>query len=98
MTTFIILTTIILLIVLCYMGINNLFYFNREYNNLINQLMDDQIPVTIRRSTCQFEGTNFDIWISNYPYAYGTTYPNEGGTLSMKTRRRLSNYIITNQK
>lgn len=93
------LTIIILTIfILAYRMANNLNNYDREYDNLLNNLMDEGIPVTVGHFTIRFVGTNLVLWIGNYPYNYGQTYPNATHYPSMKTRRRLANYILTHQK
>ena len=90
--------TILTIIIIACKVTNNLHNYDKEYDNLLNNLMDEDTPVTKSHFTIRFVGTNLVIWIGNYPYNYGSTYPNASHYPSMKTRRRLANYIITHRK
>ena len=59
--------------------------------------MDNNTPITVSYLTAKFKYTDFNIWVGNYPYDYGSTYPNSTVYPSMKTRKRLANYIIQHQ-
>ena len=76
---------------------NNLNKYSKEYDTLLNDLMDQNTAITDSRFTISFETTSFQIWTGNYPYAFGSVYPLDTVYPSMKTRKRLANYIITHK-
>ena len=92
----IIFTAIIILtiVIIIYIIANNLHKYDKEYDNLLNNLMDEDTPVAVEYLTIRFVGTKLVVWAGNYPYNYGSTYPNKTHYASMKTRRRLVNYIL----
>lgn len=76
---------------------NNLHNYDKSYDTLLNHLMDKDIPITTSYLTAKFKDIDLQIWIGNYPYSYGNTYPNSTVFPSMKTRKRLASYIIQHQ-
>lgn len=80
-----------------YYHINRLPLYDKEYDKLLNHLMDNNTPITVSYLTAKFKDTDLQVWIGNYPYSYGNTYPNSTVFPSMKTRKRLANYIIRHQ-
>lgn len=93
---------VILIVMLCIYGIiyfitNNIFKVSKEYDKLLNDLMDKETPIEVSYLTMKFKDKNFKIWIGNYPYAYGSEYPSATVYPSMKTRKRLALYILENR-
>ena len=76
---------------------NNLHNYDKSYDTLLNHLMDNDVPITTSYLIARFKDTKLQIWIGNYPYSYGNTHPNSTVFPSMKTRKRLANYIIKHQ-
>ena len=55
---------------------NNLHKYDKSYDTLLNHLMDNDVPITASPYlTAKFKDTDFRVWIGNYPYSYGNTYP-----------------------
>ena len=92
----IIILVVVIVTAIAYRSINNLDKYDKIYDRLLNELMDNGIPIKVSAYTARFEGTEFQIWVGNYPYDYGCHYPHESLYPSMRTRRRLANYLITN--
>jgi len=96
LTIFIIL--FIALVVSWYVSVNNLGNYNKDYDKLLNQLMDDNIPVKVDSHTATFKDVKLTVWLGNYPYSYGQQYQAQMGYPSMRTRKRLALYTITNKE
>jgi hypothetical protein len=98
MLSFIFVSAVIGLVAMAtYFAANNLNKYSKEYDTLLNDLMDQNTAITTSNFTISFETTSFRVWVGNYPYAFGSTYPIDTVYPSMKTRKRLANYIITHK-
>lgn len=84
----------------------NQLKISNEIDCFVNQLIDDDSLVHIPkqyRHTAEFKtksGKVVSLWISNYPYAYGSVYARDGKKFtiesfgpSFQTRKRLKMYI-----
>ena len=91
-----ILVIVVAITIIAYISINNLDKYDKTYDKLLNELMDNKVPIDVSIHTARFEGTQFQIWVANYPYGFGHHYPHETLYPSKRTRRRLANYLITN--
>jgi len=80
--------------ILHYIDVNHIRFISKKYDKHLNELMDKNTDISEQLLTIKFEGTDFYVWTGNYPYAYGNIYPGNGIYASMKTRKRLREYII----
>ena len=88
--------TIILAFYIAYLNINNCFQVNKQYDKWLNDLMDKGTPLEEKSYyTVRFKDTTANIWVQNYPYAYGYTYGPDSGFPTMRTRKRLAAYIAS---
>jgi len=76
-----------------YIDSNHIRLIDKDYDKLLNELMDDDVDIVVNRYTMKFNSSDFTIWIGNYPYAYGYIYNLEVYP-TMKTRKRLKKYIL----
>jgi len=78
-----------------YRDTNYIKYVNKHYDDKLNKLMDENTDFTEEYLSIRFENCDFNVWTGNYPYAYGNIYPTNDIYPSMKTRKRLKNYIVS---
>ncbi len=71
------------------------YKFSEEWDTIVNNLMDNFEPNNFKLTeyTATFYGT--EIWIRNYPYAYGRTYKGTTVRPSRFTIIKLKNFIDT---
>jgi hypothetical protein len=77
-----------------YRDVNHIAFISKEYDEILNKLIDKKTPLKIEYGMVIFEGTSERIWVCNYPYAYGSVYTSGQDIYpTMKTRKKLKNYI-----
>ena len=90
----IMITLTVLVWVTFYRQSNHISLVSKEYDAHLNNLMNKKADFENNGLTIRFKGTDQDIWVGNYPYAYGNLFLESNLYPKMKTRKRLRNYII----
>ncbi len=73
---------------------------DKKWDVELNEMLDNKVPITtFAKHTVTFEGTDFDVWVSNYPYSYGYQYrPRAGQPPKLSTCLRLHRYVKNQKK
>lgn len=64
---------------------------NRVWDAALNEALDVFGVSNVDRHTCQVGP--FQVWIENWPYAYGNKHPGDTGLPMVRTRRRLRRMV-----
>jgi len=74
--------------------------YNKGWDKRLNKLLDDKCDVKMNNRTAilRSESDEIEIWVSNYPYAFGYWYQQNNLRPSRLTIERLATYIAENGK
>lgn len=70
--------------------------YNEGWDKALNEAIDNKAIVT-KQGDCRVVLEGLEIWVANYPYAYGTNTV-AGIRPSRRTINKLANYIIYNSR
>lgn len=70
--------------------------YNEGWDKALNEAMDNKAMV-FKQGACRIELDGLEIWVANYPYAYGTNTVS-GIRPSRRTVNRLASYIAYNSR